>query len=103
MPPEMLFSPIEFNLSSFSIHLSVKFTSVVEKQPLISPQTSAGSRQVRISCRRLGIPSRVKEERWNEGTLETPGEHECLCNLVLNKNLWAFLLHDSLFLDTQRL
>lgn len=103
-PPEVLFSPFQFNLSSFSVRLSVKFTSVVEKRPPIGPRTSTGSRRVRISCP-AAWASRAERKR-SVGMREhgeTPGEHECLCNPVLNKNLGAFLLHAPLFLvETRR-
>lgn len=95
---------IPLKLSSFSVHLSVKFTSVAGKQQLASPQTSAGSRHVCTSCRGARLTTTVigsvveSERRLRESCLKTPREHKSLRNPVLNKNLWAFLLHASLFL-----
>lgn len=95
---------IQLKLSSFSIHLSVKFTSVAGRRQLASPQTSGGSRRVYFLPRRSADDDSVirsvveSEHRMRESCLKTPREHKSLRNPVLNKNLWAFLLHASLFL-----
>lgn len=96
---------IQLKLPAFSIHLSVKFRSVAGEQRPASPQTSPGSRRVGASCRGARLTTTFvirgvveSERRMWESCQKSPREHESLRNPVLNKNLWAFLLHASLFL-----